>query len=180
MFMKLENIYLENVIKEFIDIKKQGERAMSQIKDEDYFYQPNQVTNSIAIIIRHLTGNMISRWTDFLTTDGEKEWRNRDEEFEEVFYTDKDDLMDRWEKGWKCVLDAVGSLTTEDLTKTVFIRKEPHTIIAAINRQLTHYSFHIGQIVYMAKYLARDNWNSLSIPKGQSKEFNEKLMGKNG
>ena len=176
--MNPEKIYLENVVTEFKATKETGERAMNQIKDEDFFYQPNRDTNSIAIIIRHLSGNMLSRWTDFLTTDGEKEWRKRDEEFEEVFYTDKDDLMDRWEKGWKCVFDAVGSLTPEDLTKTIYIRKEPHTVIRAINRQLTHYSFHIGQIVYMAKYLARDNWNSLSIPKGKSKEFNEKLMGK--
>lgn len=176
--MDSEKIYLENVLYEFKAMKETGERAMNQIKDEDFFYQPNRDTNSIAIIIRHLSGNMLSRWTDFLTTDGEKEWRKRDEEFEEVFYTDKDDLMDRWDKGWKCVFDAVGSLTPEDLTKTIYIRKEPHTVIGAINRQLTHYSFHIGQIVYMAKYLARENWNSLSIPKGKSKEFNEKLMGK--
>lgn len=176
--MDSEKIYLENVFYEFKTMKETGERAMNQIKDEDFFYQPNRDTNSIAIIIRHLSGNMLSRWTDFLTTDGEKEWRKRDEEFEEVFYTDKDDLMDRWDKGWTCVFDAVGSLTPEDLTKTIYIRTEPHTVIGAINRQLTHYSFHIGQIVYMAKYLARENWNSLSIPKGKSKEFNEKLMGK--
>ncbi|HEX2787320.1 MAG TPA: DUF1572 family protein [Ignavibacteria bacterium] len=170
--------FLKSSIKEFEDLKKLGDKSFSQIKDEDFFFQPDEETNSIAIIIRHISGNMLSRWTDFLTSDGEKEWRKRDEEFEKLFYTDKDDIIERWEKGWKCVFDAVGSLTPDDLMKTIYIRSQPHTVIEAITRQLTHYGYHVGQIVYMAKHLARNSWGSLSIPRGKSAEFNSKMEEK--
>jgi len=170
--------YLSSAIKNFYDIKALGDKAMKQIKDEDFFFEPNQDSNSIAIIIKHLSGNMLSRWTDFLTTDGEKEWRHRDSEFERIFYTDKDDIIERWEKGWECVFNALNSLTENDLSKTIYIRKEPHTVVQALNRQISHYGYHIGQIVYLARFLAKDNWNSLSIPRGKSGEFNEKMMGK--
>lgn len=170
--------YLTSAIKNFHDIKKGGDKAFAQIKDEDFFFEPNEECNSIATIIKHLSGNMLSRWTDFLTTDGEKEWRNRDTEFDRIFYTDKDDIIERWEKGWECTFNALNSLTENDLSKIVYIRKEPHTVIQAINRQIYHYGYHIGQIVYLARYLAKDNWKSLSIPRGKSNEFNEKLMGK--
>lgn len=157
--------YIRNVIKEFGKLKDLGEKSLAQLKDEDYFWQPEEESNSIAIIIRHISGNMHSRWTDFLTTDGEKEWRRRDEEFERIFYTDKDDILERWESGWKCLFDAISSLKDEDLAKSVTIRGEPHTVIEAINRQLTHIGYHIGQIVYLAKYRARKSWNTLSIPR---------------
>lgn len=167
--------YLQNSIKEFKGLKALGDKTFSQIKDEDFFWAPDEESNSIAIIVRHLSGNMISRWTDFLTTDGEKESRNRDEEFEKLFYTDKDDVLSRWEKGWKCLFDTIEALKEEDLLKQVKIRNQPHTVIEAINRQLTHYGYHVGQIVYIGKHLESANWKSLSIPKGKSKDFNEKM-----
>lgn len=157
--------YLKNSISEFRKLKELGDKSFLQIKDEDFFWSPDEESNSIAIIVRHLSGNMISRWTDFLTTDGEKENRKRDEEFEKVFYTDKDDVMSRWEKGWKRLFETLDSLNEDDLMKEVKIRKEPHTVVQAINRQLTHYGYHVGQIVFIAKHLEGSNWKSLSIPK---------------
>lgn len=157
--------YIENCKHEFRKLKELGDKSFSQIRDEDFFWSPDEESNSIAIIVRHLSGNMISRWTDFLTTDGEKESRKRDEEFEKVFYTDKDDVMSRWEKGWKRLFKTIDSLNDEDLLKEVKIRNEPHSVMQAINRQLTHYGYHIGQIVYIAKHLENSNWKSLSIPR---------------
>lgn len=157
--------YLENSIHEFRKLKDLGDKSFMQIKDEDFFWSPDEESNSIAIIVRHLSGNMISRWTDFLTTDGEKKNRKRDEEFERIFYTDKDDVVSRWEKGWNRLFKTLESLTEEDLLKEVKIRKEPHTVVQAINRQLTHYAYHIGQIVYISKHLESSNWKSLSIPR---------------
>jgi hypothetical protein len=125
-----------------------------------------------------MSGNMLSRWTDFLTSDGEKPWRKRDEEFERLFYTDKDDIIKRWEDGWKCCMDAIDALKEADLLKIVKIRNEDHTVIEAVNRQLSHYAYHVGQIIYMAKYKAGKDWNSLSIPRGKSEEFNQKMKGK--
>jgi len=172
----LNENYLQNCIKEFKGLKELGDKTFRQIKDEDFFWSPDEESNSIAIIVRHLSGNMISRWTDFLTTDGEKETRKRDEEFDRLFYTDKDDVISRWEKGWKCVFDAISGLNEDDLLKEVSIRKQKLTVVEAINRQLTHYGYHIGQIVYIGKHVESANWKSLSIPRGKSKEFNEKLM----
>ncbi|MEO8210414.1 MAG: DUF1572 family protein [bacterium] len=163
--MDLGKHYLENSISEFRKLKDLGDKSFSQIKDEDYFWSPDEESNSIAIIVRHLSGNMISRWTDFLTTDGEKENRKRDEEFERLFYTDKDDVLSRWDKGWKTVFKTMESLNENDLMKEVKIRNQPHTVIEAINRQLTHYAYHVGQIVYIAKHLDGTGWKSLSIPK---------------
>jgi hypothetical protein len=157
--------YLSSVLKEFRKLKDLGDKSFTQIKDEDFFWQPDEDSNSIAITIRHVSGNMHSRWTDFLTTDGEKESRKRDEEFERLFYTDKDDILSRWESGWKCLFNAIESLKPDDLGKTVYIRKEAHTVIEAINRQLTHIGYHLGQIVYLAKYRGRGNWHTLSIPR---------------
>ena len=157
--------YLENSIHEFRKLKDLGEKSFSQIKDEDFFWSPDEESNSIAIIVRHLSGNMISRWTDFLTTDGEKKNRKRDEEFERIFYTDKDDVISRWEKGWNRLFKTLESLNEDNLLKEVKIRKEPHTVVQAINRQLTHYAYHIGQIVYISKHLESSNWKSLSIPR---------------
>jgi hypothetical protein len=170
--------YLDSIKKELQKLKSLGDHSFSQIKDEDFFFSPDEETNSIAIIIRHMSGNMLSRWTDFLTSDGEKEWRKRDEEFEKLFYTDEEDIVQRWEDGWKCCMDAIDSINEDDLLKIVKIRNEDHTVIEAINRQLAHYAYHVGQIVYMAKYKAGDNWNSLSIPRGKSGEFNQARKGK--
>lgn len=161
--------YLENSVFEFKKLKELGDKTFLQLKDEDFFWSPDEESNSIAIIIRHLSGNMISRWTDFLTTDGEKENRKRDEEFEKLFYTDKDDVLSRWEKGWKRLFDTLESLTENDLLKEVRIRNQPHTVIQAINRQMTHYGYHIGQIVYIGKHLESGNWKSLSIPRTRIK-----------
>jgi hypothetical protein len=149
---------------------------MEQLDEENLFWQYNDASNSIAIIVQHLWGNMLSRWTNFLTEDGEKEWRERDAEFEKVIRT-KEELIIKWDEGWDCLFDALKSLTKVDLDKTIYIRKEPLTVIDAINRQLAHYSYHVGQIVYIGKMQLNDRWISLSIPKGNSKEFNDKMMG---
>jgi len=149
---------------------------MEQLDEENLFWQYNDASNSIAIIVQHLWGNMLSRWTNFLTEDGEKEWRERDAEFEKVINT-KEELIIKWDEGWDCLFAALKSLTVDDLNKTIYIRKEPLTVIDAINRQLAHYSYHVGQMVYIGKMQLNDRWISLSIPKGNSKEFNDKMMG---
>ena len=156
--------YLESVTKQFLNYKSLADRAISQIEAEQLFFQPNENSNSIAVIAKHMAGNMISRWTDFLTTDGEKPDRNRDGEFENDI-TDKQQLLLFWEKGWKVFLDTLHSLKPEDLMHTIYIRKEAHSVMEAVNRQLAHYSYHVGQIVYMAKLLKETEWNSLTIPK---------------
>lgn len=145
---------------------------MAQVSEEKLFYQPNVDSNSIAVIVQHLAGNMLSRWTDFLTADGEKEWRNRDAEFE-TDISGRKELMGLWNKGWQCLEFAMGSLTEEDLKKTIYIRNKGHTVLEAINRQLAHYPYHIGQIVFLAKMLHAEKWKSLSIPRNQSKEYNK-------
>jgi len=139
------------------------------------FWQYNDASNSIAIIVQHLWGNMLSRWTNFLTEDGEKEWRNRDQEFEKVIKT-KEEMITKWDEGWDCLFAAINSLTNEDLDRIIYIRKEPLSVVDAVNRQLAHYSYHVGQIVYLGKMQLNDRWISLSIPKGNSKEFNDKMM----
>jgi hypothetical protein len=180
--MNINEQYLESIKKRFADYKSLAEKAIAQIKDEDLFKSPNESgiesgTNSIAIIIQHLWGNMMSRWTNFLTEDGEKEWRERDAEFENVVKT-KEELMQKWEEGWKCMFDTLNSLKPEELLNTIYIRGEAHTAMDAINRQLAHYPYHIGQIVYAAKMLKGNGFQSLSIPKGKSKEFNAGMMKK--
>jgi hypothetical protein len=168
--------YLDSVIKRFLVYKALGDKTMEQLDEENLFWQYNDASNSIAIIVQHLWGNMLSRWTNFLTEDGEKEWRERDAEFEKVIKT-KEELIIKWDEGWDCLFAALKSLTNDDLDKTIYIRKEPLTVIDAINRQLAHYSYHVGQIVYIGKMQLNDRWISLSIPKGNSKEFNDKMMG---
>ena len=170
--------YLESVKKRFLIYKSLGDKAMEQLDEENLFWQYNEASNSIAMIVQHLWGNMLSRWTNFLTEDGEKEWRDRDQEFEKVIKT-KEELILKWDAGWECLFAAIDSLTNEDLDKTVYIRRQPLTVIDAINRQLAHYSYHIGQIVYLGKMQLNDRWFSLSIPKGNSKEFNDKMMPDN-
>ncbi len=162
--------YLNSAIKQFQYYKLLAEKTFDQIPEEKLFWQYNEESNSIATIVKHLWGNMLSRWTDFLTTDGEKEWRERDAEFENDIKT-KSELLQKWNEGWDCLFKALDSLKEEDLEKTVYIRNQGHTVIDAINRQLAHYPHHIGQIIYVGKMCA-ENWKSLSIPRGESKSFN--------
>src|SRR5690349_4513100 len=165
--------YVKDSISLFQYYKKLGERAMAQCSDDSLFAVIDAESNSIAIIVKHMAGNMRSRWMDFLTTDGEKADRNRDTEFEEPPKT-RAALMELWERGWKYVFDALEPLTDADLTRTVTIRTEPHSVMQAINRQVAHYAHHVGQIVFLAKHLtakATGKWDSLSVPRGQSKQF---------
>lgn len=164
--------YLDNTRKLFAYYRSLGEKAMKQVRDEQLFYQPNEASNSIAIIVQHLAGNMLSRFTHFLTEDGEKAWRNRDSEFETVITT-ADELWQRWNEGWACFEAAVNGLQESDLDKIVYIRNEGHTVLEALNRQLAHYPYHIGQMIYIAKMLNDAQWESLSIPKHQSQAYNQ-------
>lgn len=169
--MKATTSYLESVKKQFLYYKMLGEKAMEQLEAEQLFVAVNEDTNSIAVIVKHLSGNMLSRWTDFLTTDGEKETRNRDGEFENDLAT-KEDVLKVWNEGWNCLLGALDNLQPEQLSDIIYIRNEGHTVIEAINRQLAHYPYHIGQIVFYAKQLKKSDWNSLSIPKNKSNTYN--------
>ncbi|ASS50885.1 MAG: hypothetical protein A3D31_16555 [Candidatus Fluviicola riflensis] len=173
----METDYLESVIKQVEYYKLLGEKSFEQLTDEQLLWQANEASNSIAIIVNHLWGNMMSRWTDFLTTDGEKEWRNRDAEFENEI-SSRQELLHKWNEGWDCFLNVLKSLQEEDLTRIIFIRNMGHTVIEAINRQLAHYPYHIGQIVFIAKLIRDNEWISLSIPKGDSKAYNSDKFSK--
>lgn len=162
--------YLESVIKQFEYYKLLGEKTFEQVTDEQLFWQYNSESNSIAMIVQHLSGNMLSRWTDFLTSDGEKEWRNRDAEFEQTI-SSRSEMMTAWNKGWGCLFDTLNTLTPNDIERVIYIRNQGHTVMEAINRQLAHYPYHIGQIVFIGK-MCSSSWQSLSIPKGTSSEFN--------
>lgn len=164
--------FLRSAKRQFNYYKDLGEKAIAQIAHEKLFHQVNEDSNSIAIIIQHLHGNMLSRWTNFLSSDGEKEWRKRDEEFETIIKT-KEELMAKWNEAWQCLSDAINALKEDDFNKIVYIRNEGHTVIEAINRQLSHYPYHIGQIIFIAKMLSDKEWQSLSIPKNRSKHFNQ-------
>lgn len=166
--------YLKDSIDLFRYYKRLGERAIAQCPDEGLFETLDAESNSIAIDVKHMAGNMRSRWMDFLTTDGEKPDRNRDNEFEQAPKS-RAELLEIWERGWKYVFDALEPLTDEDLTRTVTIRTEPHSVTQAINRQVAHYSYHVGQIVYLAKHFAGNNWQSLTVPKKKSAEFNARV-----
>jgi hypothetical protein len=166
------DIFLESTRKLFRYYKKLGEGAIAQLSDEQVLARPNEASNSIALIVHHLSGNMLSRWTDFLTSDGEKPWRNREAEFDEA-YVDKKAMMEAWEKGWKCLLDAVDNLKPADLPIVIYIRNEGQTVLEAIQRQLAHYPHHVGQIIFQAKVLKGAAFQSLSIPKGNSETYNE-------
>jgi len=175
--MKTAQNYLESAIQQFGYYKYLGDKTFSQLTDEQLFWQYNDESNSVAMIVQHLHGNMLSRFTDFLTSDGEKEWRNRDTEFEAVIKT-REELLTKWNEGWECVLNAVRPLTKDDLSKIVRVRSEEHTVEEAINRQLAHYPYHVGQIVFIGKMLANEQWHSLTIPKGKSQAFNDKMFGR--
>ena len=168
--MSTERTFLEESIKSFRGLKSNAEKAIEQVSDAEMHWSYNEESNSIAIIVKHMAGNMISRWTDFLTTDGEKPDRNRDGEFEDDFQS-RQQIMDYWNKGWKIFLDTLNSLREEDLLKRVFIRKEPHTVIRALQRQLAHYAYHCGQIVYVAKQIKGKDFKTLSIARGESSKF---------
>jgi hypothetical protein len=166
-----EQHYLEEVVHQLRKLKNQADRALAQIGDEHLFATLGPESNSIAVIMKHVAGNMRSRWTDFLTSDGEKPDRHRDAEFELAEADTADRIRARWEAGWQLALDAIGSLSPADLERTIRIRGEAHTVVEAINRQLAHYAAHVGQIVLLARHYAGAAWQSLSIPKGKSKEF---------
>lgn len=168
--------YLASAKQQFLSYKSLGEKSIAQLEPEMLFIRPNEESNSIAMIIQHMHGNMLSRWTDFLTSDGEKEWRQRDAEFE-VVLKEKEEVMQKWEEGWACLMNALDQLNDSMLANTVLIRNEPHTITEAINRQLTHYPYHVGQIVFYAKQLLGEKFTSLSIAKNKSQEFNNEKFG---
>lgn len=168
--------FLTSTRKLFQHYKSMAEKAIAQLDDEQLNWRPNDSSNSIAIIVHHLSGNMLSRFTDFLTSDGEKPWRDRDAEFE-TGYTSRAEMMEAWDKGWTVVFGAVDSVKPEDLDKIIYIRNEGQTVVEALQRQLAHYASHIGQILYIGKTLKGDEWKSLSIPKGQSKGYNQDKFG---
>jgi Protein of unknown function (DUF1572) len=170
--------YLDDAILQFRKYKDLADRAIAQVADADLFRVPDPESNSIAVILKHISGNMRSRWTDFLTTDGEKPDRDRDREFELDGGDSKARVIERWEEGWRLVFAALAPLSPADLTHRVPIRGEPHTVLQAIERQLTHYAYHVGQVVYVARHFAGSRWKSLSIPKGKSREFDVARDGK--
>lgn len=162
--MDVANEYLKVIRKQFLAIKTQGDKTLEQLSDEDFFWRPNENSNNICIIIKHMNGNMRSRWTDFLTTDGEKSDRNRDDEFVDDFQSKRDVLL-LWEEGWEILFTTINQLRSDDVLKELTIRGEKHTVIEAIERQIAHYASHVGQIIYIAKYIKNENWKTISIPK---------------
>jgi hypothetical protein len=177
IIMEATESYLESVKKQFLYYKMLGEKSIEQLEPNQLFVSVNEDTNSIATIIKHISGNMLSRWTDFLTSDGEKEWRNRDAEFENDLQS-KEEVLQVWNKGWDCFLNALNALKPEQLSDIIYIRNEGHTVIEAINRQLAHYPYHVGQIVFYAKQLKNSSWDSLSIPKNKSGNYNAEKFAK--
>jgi hypothetical protein len=173
----MENSYLQSIIKQFEYYKGLGERTFNQLSDGDIHWQYNSESNSIAIITKHIVGNMLSRWTNFLSEDGEKPWRKRDAEFEDT-YTNKEDMFQAWEQAWACLFEAIHPLKGNQLEQIVYIRNQGHTVTEAINRQLAHYAYHIGQMVFLGKMIKAEKWDSLSIPKGQSTAYNQEKFAK--
>ena len=175
MALQFSTSYIHDSLAVFQYYKRLAERALEQVTDEQLAHAIDPDANSIAIVVKHMAGNMRSRWTDFLTTDGEKPDRNRDTEFEQPPMT-RGELMDVWEHGWQCVFSALEGLSEEDLARKVTIRGEAHSVMQAINRQVAHYAYHCGQIVLLAKHFRKDEWQSLSVPKGRSGDFNHRVM----
>jgi hypothetical protein len=172
--MELQQGFIKDCIKRFEYYKSLGDQSFDQLQEKDFFFKPSPESNSIALIVQHMYGNMLSRWTNFLTEDGEKEWRNRDKEFEDSEAT-KTDIISFWNEGWMCMFNALNSLNEDDLSKTVYIRTEPLIVYDAILRQLAHYPYHVGQILFIAKMIKDSEWKSLSIPKNQSQQFNNSM-----
>lgn len=177
----MEANFLNSSIKQFEYYKALGDKTLAQLSEEDLFHKLDAESNSIAVIVNHLNGNMLSRWTNFLTEDGEKDWRDRDNEFSDEIKT-KAELIHKWEEGWMCLFKALYSITPANFNRPIFIRNQQHTIIEAFNRQIGHYAYHVGQMVLIGKHLKGNEWNSLSIPKGASKQFNKEKFerGKHG
>ncbi len=173
----MEHSYLTSVIKQFEYYKSLGDKTLDRFTLKELQKEFEQDSNSIAIIIKHMVGNMMSRWTNFLTEDGEKEWRQRDDEFIDSF-RNKADILDAWNKGWNCLFEALNTLAENDLERIIYIRNQGHTVTEAINRQLAHYAYHVGQIVFLGKLLRGKSWQSLSIPKGHSKTYNKEKFSK--
>lgn len=173
----MESTYISGILKQFNYYKTVGDKTFTQLSFEELTYQPNEESNSICIIVKHMVGNMFSRWTNFLTEDGEKPWRQREQEFENS-YTSKEELIKAWESGWACLFNAISPLSDEDMNRIIYIRNEGHTVAEAIFRQLGHYPYHIGQIAYIGKMLKKREWQSLSIPKGNSDVYNQERFNK--
>ncbi len=169
--------YLKSAERQFRMYKMLADKAIERVDDKGLDWRPDAESNSIHTIIKHMWGNMLSRWTDFLTTDGEKPWRTRDAEFEDDMYS-REEVIQKWEEGWTCLFNALASITDDDLGKVIYIRNEGHTILEAINRQVAHYSYHVGQIVYIAKVLKGKDWESLSIPRNRSESYNADKFAK--
>ncbi|TYA71686.1 DUF1572 family protein [Seonamhaeicola marinus] len=169
--------YLSSIIKQFEYYQSLGDKTFSQLSFKEMQNEFTEDSNSVAIIVKHLVGNMLSRWTNFLTEDGEKEWRFRDKEFEDT-YTSKEELVGEWNKGWDCLFSAIKPLKKEDLERIIYIRNQGHTVTEAINRQLAHYAYHVGQIVFLGKLIKGNGWTSLSIPKGTSSKYNSEKFSK--
>lgn len=170
--MNFAKNFLESARFEFLRYKTLGDKTFSQLGESDILWKYQEKDNSISQIVKHISGNMLSRWTNFLSEDGEKPWRHRDTEFEEPFTT-KTEMVAAWEKGWQCVFDSLASINSDNFNRLVKIRNEDHTIVEAVNRQLAHYATHVGQIVLLGKMVKGDSWVSLSIPKGESAVFNK-------
>lgn len=170
-------VFLQSAIKRVKYYKQLGDSSFNQLEEKDFYFQPNLTSNSLAVIIQHMSGNMLSRWTNFLLEDGEKSWRNRDTEFEDQHYS-KQQLLKLWEKGWNCFIGTLEDLKESDLLQTIYIRREPLIVVDAINRQLAHYPYHVGQIIYIAKLIRDQQWKSLSIEKNKSGDYNA-MMAKN-
>lgn len=169
--------YLPSVIKQFQYYRTLGDQTFDQLSFEELQKEFEADSNSITIIVKHVVGNMLSRWTNFLTEDGEKDWRQRDDEFIDSF-SSKEELLDAWNKGWNCLFDAITPLFENDLERIVYIRNQGHTVVEAINRQMMHYAYHIGQIVLLGKLHKGTDWQSLSIPKGKSVDYNKEKFNK--
>ena len=173
----MQNSFLTSTIKQFEYYKNLGDKTLNQLIDDQVFWSTSEGGNSIAILVKHLSGNMKSRWTNFLTEDGEKEWRNRDDEFENSFKT-KEEVIAYWENGWHCLFTALKMLKSHNLEDIIYIRNHGHTVTEAINRQLCHYSYHVGQIVFLAKIMLGNDWKTLSIAKNASKNYNAEKFNK--
>lgn len=173
--MSLGNEYLKVVQERFNSVKDLGDKTITQLSEENIHWIFNKASNSIAVIVKHLSGNMVSRWSDFLTTDGEKSYRNRDQEFKDDI-SSKQELITIWEKGWNTLFEALKGLGDQDLLKNIYIRGERHTVLEAIERQMAHYAYHIGQIVFIGKQLKDEKWESLSIPIGKSEEYLQQML----
>ena len=169
--------YLDSVIKQFRYYRSLGDKTLERLSFEQLKHAPEEFSNSVAIITKHIAGNMLSRWTNFLTEDGEKAWRDRDQEFIDSF-TSKEELIAYWDKGWQCLFDAITPLNEDQLEQLVYIRNQGHTVTEALNRQLAHYAYHIGQMIILAKQIRGEQWKSLSIAKGQSADYNKDKFAK--